>query len=302
MRPFPGKEEERETDIIRLSLWDITCILDSSSFPLPGISLAGLTVIGILLVVLGTFLKYRRKKALDRSTAHLKRVSEIWDLADTKDGGGFGNPEIEKANKAAASIGVGPRDVFGGGGGGAPPRPSHSRSGSDSESTRSGLNGGGSISGNSQAGAQGITEHALHSQHLGGMAATHPHQYNQQQHQMHPNGMNSTPYGPGMVSIASHPMGTGGGVAGPFNRLANRLSSIPFFHGNHRPAPAPPVPHHHPNALQAAGQDTFGNRVAGPLRNNFFPPPPPSIHDGYPPVHAAALPPTQPLALPGQRQ
>ena len=69
---------------------------------LPGISLAGFIVFGILIAVMGSLLKYRRKKMLERKTAHLKRASNIWDLGDSAGDGSA----VDKANeKAAANLG-----------------------------------------------------------------------------------------------------------------------------------------------------------------------------------------------------
>ena len=56
-------------------------------------------MIGILLVVLGTFLKVRRKRIIEKQTAHLKRASAIWDFADSTSG----NNAIDQANEKAAS-------------------------------------------------------------------------------------------------------------------------------------------------------------------------------------------------------
>jgi hypothetical protein len=66
------------------------------SKPFTGISLAGLLGAGMIIVLLSYVLRWRRKVALDKRTAHLKRVSAIWDLADAPNGG------VDASNDKAA--------------------------------------------------------------------------------------------------------------------------------------------------------------------------------------------------------
>ena len=49
--------------------------------------------------MLGTFLKVRRKRIIEKQTAHLKLASAIWDFADTNSG----SSAVDLANEKAAS-------------------------------------------------------------------------------------------------------------------------------------------------------------------------------------------------------
>ena len=74
---------------------------------------------------MGSLLKYRRKKMLEKKTANLKRASNIWDLGDSA--GGSLNA-VDKANEKAAS------DLGGAAPFAAPPGHSRQDSASSSES------------------------------------------------------------------------------------------------------------------------------------------------------------------------
>lgn len=202
-------------------------------------------------MVLGTFLKVRRKRILEKQTAHLKRASAIWDFADSN----TGSSRIDAANEKAANER----------GDAAPFQPrrqatQHSRN----ESRDSDASAEDAVSLHSHPSKPQMQQVQASNPYDRAVAQQMPRHAPPPQHQQ-------------SVLSYTHPM----------QRAVNRLSSIAAFQnmGMARSAPQPPGP---PRVIEYGGlqpqmrlpmgrEDSFGARAhqASPPRNVFFPPPQP---------------------------
>jgi hypothetical protein len=233
--------------------------------------LGAFIVAGILVACLGSFLKWRRKKMIEKKTAHLKRASDIWDFADSA---GANENQIEASNEKAAT------DI---GGAVVPFARKHDRQQS-AGSVQSGV---GSV--------HSAAPSTIRSD-FGGprpMVNAMPPPFRPP-----PNMMQGQGGWANRISRAFMPARPPPQPALPMHSGLIGQSSIhegnDYFGNVHAVPPA---------------QDSFGARVHGQPRNAFFPPSPPQSQLGVSPgaslgQHPLGVSPagTIPLALPGSRQ